>query len=298
VRVNGISFASVKLTESTIMVDPAADGHVNGARSAGIRPGGYHFARNLDPDAQADRFTDNLKRLGLLDNGSLAPMLDMEAAELRGNANTFVRAFIQRYRIASGHTKVLIYANLDWYRSVLRPDEWADDNVYLWIARYNGDPGNPGWDHPRLALHQHSNKGHVPGIPGYVDRNATIGGYTLDSLTLGDPGTPPPPPPDPGGDTYTVVAGDTLSGIAAKFGTSWQELQRLNGIPNPNLIYPGQILRIRGDAPPAARTYTVMRGDTLSGIAAKFGTSWRTLQEINNIPNPNRIFPGQVLRLP
>jgi nucleoid-associated protein YgaU len=41
-----------------------------------------------------------------------------------------------------------------------------------------------------------------------------------------------------------------------------------------------------------------VRGDTLSGIAARFGTTWRTLQEINNIPNPNRIFPGQVLRMP
>ncbi|GAB3873730.1 hypothetical protein GCM10029964_014480 [Kibdelosporangium lantanae] len=139
----------------------------------------------------------------------------------------------------------------------------------------------------------------MPGIPGNVDRNATVGSYTLDTLTLGDPGTPPPPPaPDPGGDTYTVRIGDTLSGIASKYGTTWQELQRLNGIANPNLIFPGQILRIRGDAPPAEQTYTVVRGDTLSGIAARFGTSWRILQEINNIPNPNKIFPGQVLRLP
>jgi hypothetical protein len=56
-------------------------------------------------------------------------MLDMEADELRGNADTFVRAFIQRYRIASGQSKILIYANLDWYRNVLHPDAWADDNA-------------------------------------------------------------------------------------------------------------------------------------------------------------------------
>jgi GH25 family lysozyme M1 (1,4-beta-N-acetylmuramidase) len=300
VRGNGISYASIKLTESTIMVDPAAGGHVTGARGAGIRCGGYHFARNLDVDAQADRFTDNLRRHGLLDTGSLAPMLDMEAAELRGNADTFVRAFIRRYRIASGQSKILVYANLDWYRNVLHPDTWADDDVFLWIARYNGDPGNPGWTHPRLALHQHTSTGTVPGIPGNVDRNATIGTYTLDTLTLGGTGAPPPPPPPPapGGDTYTVVAGDTLSGIAAKYGTTWQELQRINGIPDANRIFPGQVLKIRGDAPPAARTYTVVRGDTLSGIAAKFGTNWRVLQEINNIPNANKIFPGQVIRLP
>jgi LysM repeat protein len=161
-------------------------------------------------------------------------------------------------------------------------------------------PRQPGWTHPRLALHQHTSKGTVPGIPGNVDRNATIGTYTLDTLTLGGTGTPPPPPPPPapGGDTYTVAPGDTLSGIAARYGTTWQELQRINGIPDANRIFPGQVLKIRGDAPPAARTYTVVRGDTLSGIAARFGTTWRALQEINNIPNANKIFPGQVLRLP
>ena len=44
--------------------------------------------------------------------------------------------------------------------------------------------------------------------------------------------------------TYTVKAGDTLSGIAAKYGTSYQTLARINGITNPNLIYGGQTIKI------------------------------------------------------
>lgn len=44
---------------------------------------------------------------------------------------------------------------------------------------------------------------------------------------------------------YTVKPGDTLSEIAERFGTSYQKLQRLNRISNPDLIYPGQQLRIR-----------------------------------------------------
>lgn len=44
--------------------------------------------------------------------------------------------------------------------------------------------------------------------------------------------------------TYTVQSGDTLSGIAAAYGTSWQRLADINGIANPNLIYPGQVLTI------------------------------------------------------
>ena len=48
--------------------------------------------------------------------------------------------------------------------------------------------------------------------------------------------------------TYTVVSGDTLSGIAAKYGMSWQELYAKNKFVignNPNIIYPGQVLTIK-----------------------------------------------------
>lgn len=46
------------------------------------------------------------------------------------------------------------------------------------------------------------------------------------------------------GQTYTVKSGDTLSGIAAKFGTTYQKIAAKNGITNPNIIYPGQRLKI------------------------------------------------------
>lgn len=98
---------------------------------------------------------------------------------------------------------------------------------------------------------------------------------------------------------YTVVAGDTLSGIAQRFGTSWQTLAAINGLSNPNLIRVGQVLKVTGGgvAAPAAQTYTVKSGDTLSGIASANGTSWQRLQQLNGIADANRIFPGQVLKL-
>lgn len=46
--------------------------------------------------------------------------------------------------------------------------------------------------------------------------------------------------------SYTVVKGDTLSGIAAKYGTTYQKLAEENGIKNPNLIFPGQVIKIPG----------------------------------------------------
>lgn len=44
--------------------------------------------------------------------------------------------------------------------------------------------------------------------------------------------------------TVTVQSGDTLSGIAAKYGVSWQEMARLNNLDNPDLIYPGQVFKV------------------------------------------------------
>lgn len=48
--------------------------------------------------------------------------------------------------------------------------------------------------------------------------------------------------------THTVVSGDTLSGIGAKYGVSYQEIARINNIQNVNLIYVGQVLKIKDDS--------------------------------------------------
>ena len=44
--------------------------------------------------------------------------------------------------------------------------------------------------------------------------------------------------------TYTVVSGDTLSGIGAKYGVSYQSIAALNHVANPDLIHPGQVFKI------------------------------------------------------
>lgn len=52
-----------------------------------------------------------------------------------------------------------------------------------------------------------------------------------------------------GGGTYTVQPGDTLSGIAARHGLDWRTLAMDNGLANPDLILPGQTLRLGGGSP-------------------------------------------------
>lgn len=95
--------------------------------------------------------------------------------------------------------------------------------------------------------------------------------------------------------TYTVQAGDTLSSIASKFGTSYQALASLNGISNPNLIYIGQVLRVNGSANTGSIYYTVRSGDNLSAIASRYGTSYQSIAALNGLANLNLIYAGQTL---
>lgn len=94
---------------------------------------------------------------------------------------------------------------------------------------------------------------------------------------------------------YTVQWGDTLSQIALDYGTTVQSLVDLNNIANPNLIYVGQRLIIRTNQTSDQETivYTVVSGDTLSQIALDYGTTVSSIVALNNIPNPNLIYPGQ-----
>ncbi len=99
---------------------------------------------------------------------------------------------------------------------------------------------------------------------------------------------------------YTVRRGDTLSAIAQRFGTTVAWLVKANALANPNLIYIGQRLVVPcvpGD-PPEVRVHTVRFGETLSGIAARYGTTVAELVRLNNLKDPNRIYVGQTLRLP
>jgi LysM repeat protein len=114
---------------------------------------------------------------------------------------------------------------------------------------------------------------------------------------------PAPAPHAPERNFYSVRQGDTLASIAAEHGTTWQELARLNGLENPNLIFPGQFLLLRTDGTnpvppvPERNFYSVRQGDTLASIAAEHGTTWQELARINQLENPNLIFPGQFLLL-
>jgi LysM repeat protein len=134
---------------------------------------------------------------------------------------------------------------------------------------------------------------------------------TGQQLTLPDAFSPAKKAPvslgnGPASTSYTVQSGDTLSAIGAKFGVSTSSIAQANGIANPDAIRAGQVLKVPGangapplpPAKPSATTYRVSSGDTLGGIAAKYGLPAASIAQANGLSNPDLIFPGQVLRIP
>ena len=107
---------------------------------------------------------------------------------------------------------------------------------------------------------------------------------------------------------YIVARGDTLKGLAVRFGTTVDALLAANpAITNSNVIYEGQQLKVYDSQtpppppppPPSGQVYYVQRGDTLRKIASKFSTTVDALLKANpQIGNPNVIYVGQVISIP
>src|SRR5699024_4418694 len=114
--------------------------------------------------------------------------------------------------------------------------------------------------------------------------------------------------------TYTVKAGDTLSGIASRNGVSLSTILRANGLSASSIIYPGQKIALSGSktstgstttgssstagsSTTTSSTYTVKSGNTLSEIASRNGISLQTLLQANGLSRTSIIYPGQSLKL-
>ncbi|MFY0524712.1 LysM peptidoglycan-binding domain-containing protein [Archangium gephyra] len=103
---------------------------------------------------------------------------------------------------------------------------------------------------------------------------------------------------------HKIRPGETLSGIAQRYGTTVSALARANNIANPNVIRAGATLNIPGRSDSFAAPsggggrHVVRAGETLSGIAGRYGTTVSALARANNIANPNMIRAGATLSIP
>ncbi|MGN0452577.1 MAG: LysM peptidoglycan-binding domain-containing protein [Ruminococcus sp.] len=96
---------------------------------------------------------------------------------------------------------------------------------------------------------------------------------------------------------YTVLPGNTLWGIANFFGITTDEIIEFNNLTEPELIYPGMVLKIPVERPMPPRYYAVRPQDNLYDLAQRYGMTVNDILALNQFANPNLIYPGQIIML-
>ena len=299
VRAAGVEMVYIRAGVGGDYQDPLYRQNYRRAKDAGLLVGLYHYvtARTADQARQEARFFASLAG-GTQPDCLLAMDFEAFGSLSRGEIGDVGLAFLEELEAVTGNP-CAIYADASNARDVF-DSRFA--SYPLWVAAYGVDQPSAGNAWSSWAGWQYADDGQLPGISGRVDLDR----FTQALLRSDSDPLPPVAAPAPvsAGGSYTVQRGDTLWSIARRFGTTVGRLASLNGIQNPSLIYPGQVLRLPGHAGSGTVgasggpiTYTVRRGDTLWAIARRFGTTVSALAAENGIQNPSLIYPGQVLRV-
>lgn len=296
VKNNGIDFVIIRSSFGWFNEDNEFRNHVKGCEAVGLPYGLYHYSYALNLD-QAKTEVEGLIRLAKSCNPTYPIILDMEDADGYKKKNGFpsneTLVQICEYildRLEKAGFYAMLYANKNWFDTYL--NDARLNRFDKWLAHW-------GIAQPSMncGIWQYTDSGIVDGINGKVDMNYAYKDYPalikgtqpveeakteVKVETLG---------------TYTIKSGDTLSEIAKQYNTSVSYLAQINNISNPNIIYAGQTIKVPTTANTSEITYVVKAGDTLSGIAAKYGTTYQAIASKNGIADPNKIYVGQVLKI-
>lgn len=194
VRDVGNTWMWSKATQGGGYTNPRFASQFTGAAGAGLAAGAYHFPDpNVSVAANVSHFVGIAGAVGAFAKGAFVPMLDVENDTADGivwtaaSANAFIAAFRDQLRAVTGQRKLCVYAPQSWWANgMLRPNDWADQDVFLCAARYGFSPGNVGWSHLRLAVHQYTDGTAQFGSTLYAtDRSVILPAFTRDQLTIG-----------------------------------------------------------------------------------------------------------------
>lgn len=286
-------FVICKATEGTGYVDPLCDKFYQQAKAKGKLLGVYHFARpdlGTTGEAEADFFVKNIK--GYI--GEAILVLDYECAPY---SDDWAYAFAKRVHDLTGVWPML-YASASKINGV----NWSKTakNCGLWIAGYPNaynvpNPPTPkpsdmpygigAW--PFWAIWQYTSSA------GALDRdiaNMDATAWRKYAAVNGEakPTPQPEPKPTPTKKTNEQIADEVIAG---KWGNGADREKRLK---EAGYDY-NAVQAIVNSKMSNVTYYSVRRGDTLSGIAARYGTTWQKIAADNNIKNADLIYPSQVL---
>lgn len=293
-------FVIVKATEGIGYVDKSCDGFFQKALSLGKKLGFYHFARPTnDAVREAEYFYNNCR--GYFGKG--IPILDWESGNTSNVA--WAKRWLDRVYQLSG-VKPVIYMS----ESVVNANDWsavAAADYGLWVAKYRDN--NPDYNYnmanagsrPKVkwwkfyCMWQWTSTGRLNGYGGYLDCDVFYGDQSTWDAYVGKSTSSTKPQTKPASKTTAQLAEEVIAG---QWGNGEDRKKRLTAAGyDYNAVQSIVNNKMAAKKKPVSVYYVVKRGDTLSGIASKYGTTYQRLAQINGIANPNRIYVGQKIRV-
>lgn len=333
INLNAVSFdfCIMKATEGTGYVDNCCDKFYQIAKKKGACLGVYHYANGLDYKKEADWFLKNIQ--GYI--GEAVLVLDWESTGNSvfnsGNDRVWVKNWCDYVYQQTG-VKPMVYVSKAYMNLLNNIGDYG-----LWIAQYannnivNGYQATP-WNEGAYtcAMRQYTSAGRLSGYSGNLDLDKFYGDVTAWNKYAGKGNATKPSNSNtstsnaPGGTVldlaYDVIK-NNITGEARKqkLGSRYQEVQDfINHICSASAeVLASEVKAGKYGNNPVRKTvlmsryqkvqdiingttaqyYTVKSGDTLSGIASKYGTTVSKLQSLNGISNPNLIYAGTKLRV-
>lgn len=307
VRDAGIEVVYIKASQGSDIKDPYFEINYENAKSAGLKVGFYHFltATTTEEAVQEANFFASVIS-GKTPDCKLVLDYETFGGASVDEINSIADTFMSTVQELTGK-EIILYSDLSNAQDVFGQE--LAEKYDLWIAFY-GDYNDlsdyqTSWE--EYIGVQYSDMGEIEGIDDDVDRDLFTVDIFLDEEDVTEIQTTGTVTTDYNTETidYTVQSGNTLAEIASRYGTTAQEIADINGITNINLIYPGEVLKIATnstvngseDRQMSEIIYTVESGNTLSQIARAYNVTVDSLVELNNISNPNLIYPGEKIRI-
>lgn len=326
VKSAGVQFAMLRAGYGRNNLDTKFHRNAQGAVAAGIPIGLYWFSYALNVDMarkEAQYAVELAKKYKItwpiaydLEYDTVSYALKNGVTITKSLATQMAKAFCEEIK-RLGYLP-MVYTNLDYLNRYFDRSQLPYD---LWYAQYASAASVADKE-----IWQYSSKGSVPGIAGNVDMNHGYKDYRNSESSKPDP-EPAPKPNTPTGTTLdlavAVMQGKYGTGKDREnaLGTRFQEVQNfINHIASASadtlvkevmqgkygngktreIVLGSKYKAVQGKINgkgSGAVYYTVRSGDTLSGIAAKYGTTYQRIAQLNGIANPNKIYVGQKLRV-
>lgn len=284
-------FVIVRATFSKT-VDSYCDKMYQYAKSKGKKLGFYFFPLTTDgePEAHAQWAYDQVR--GYI--GEAIPFLDWEAY---GNHNVadvrWAKRWLDKFYELS-MVKPIIYMN----SSCEATYDWvpvANADYGLWLANYGANNGKDnGYPQPKhwttVALHQYTSLLDGRGLDGDTF-NGNVAAWDAYCGKRREVGDEVPTAPAPTQKTTDAIADEVIAG---QWGNGNDRVKRLSAAGyNYDEVQALVNKKLQGNY----EVYTVKSGDTLSGIAEKYGTTYQKIALDNKIQNPSLIYVNQKLKI-